>query len=241
MKGRKPKSFNEVTFSEAIARRVRVDMALPATDGGEDDVQVVSQFLGIDGPGRLAMATPETLIGKKVFVSEGTGVNISFGLEDVCFRADTRVIEHSMFRRTRTRRVDALIVQQPDKLVMTNRRRHPRYRVDQSKVFLVTIWAGEDVSDIDAQPEGLAGRIQDWSQEGLGIMLEGRPAGEPGKKFILALDFTNRQERLFLWGVLRHCTAVDGGAWRAGFGDVTGVRAGEAVNLMELLANSPSR
>jgi len=231
------RSFSEITFIEAAARRTRVGLVLtPVTPGGPK--RLISHFLGIAGEGRLVLATPETIKGKKVFVPPGWRVGLAFELGGFWFQAATDVLEHGMFQRYAIRRVDALIVRQPERLKSSpNRRDRPRQQADPTKPFLATIWSEEDVEQTRHDPLGV-GRLQDWSETGLGVNLAKPLTLAAGRRAIIRLDRAVTEECLFVWGTLRHCTPADGGIYLAGFGDVRNVGPGEAVSLMEFMALS---
>lgn len=232
----KPRSFAEVAFLEAIARRVRVDVIVSAIVSREDR-RLVSHFLGVEGQGRIALAPPETIRGKKVYIPVDSGIGMSFELEDSWFQGTTTVLEHSMFRQSPTRRIDALIVEQPGELLSSNRRRKPRRKVDPSRPVLATIWPAAHVSEPKLEPLG-TGSVYDWSETGLGIMLPKPLDVDVGRKVVIVMYTTRKDERIFVWGVLKHCSLREGGKWLAGFGEVTNVRAGEAVDFVEFLSTS---
>jgi hypothetical protein len=233
-----PRSFTEVTFVEAAARRARVDLVIkPVTAGGEK--RLISHFLGIAGPGRLALAPPHTVRGKKVFLPVDWQVGMSFELADLWFQATTTVLEHSMFQQFAMRRVDALIVKQPAKVISSrSRREKPRQQVDPAKPFLATIWSADDMADTKHEPLQV-GRLHDWTEDGLGVRLAEPLALPVGQRVIIRLDRALKGECIFLWGAFRHCTSVESGIWLTGFGEVTNVKPGEAVRLMEFLSASP--
>jgi hypothetical protein len=232
-----PRSFTEVTLVEAAARRARVDLVIkPVTPGG--DRRLISRFLGIPGAGRLALAPPQTVRGKKVFLPVDWQVGMSFDLADIWFQATTNVLEYGMFQQYATRRVDALIVKQPTKLISSrNRRQRPREQVDPAKPFLAAIWSAEDVADTKHKPLQV-GRLHDWTEGGLGVRLAEPLALGVGERVIVRLDRALTGESVFVWGTFRHCTPTETGIWLAGFGEATNVRPGEAVSLMEFLSAS---
>ena len=233
-----PRSFTEVTFVEAAARRARVDLVIkPVTPGG--DKRLTSRFLGLAGPERLALDPPKTVKGKKVFIPVDWLVGMSFELADIWFQATATVLEHYMFQQFTTRRVDALIVKQPTKVISSpNRRETPRRQVDPAKPFLATVWVAEDMADTKHKSL-VVGRLCDWTGDGLGVRLAKPLALDVGVRVIVRLDRAVTGECIFLWGTFRHCTSAGDGTWLAGFAEVTNVGPGEAVGLMEFLAASP--
>ena len=218
---------------EAAARRARVDLVLaPVVPGG--DRRLISRFLGIEPSGRIVLAIPETPKGQRVFLPIGWRLGMSFELANIWFQAPTTVVEHRMFQQFAARRVDALSVAHPKELLSANRRSSPRSRVDPSKPFTVTIWSAHRTADEHLAPIQV-GRLQDWSDIGLGVKLTGQLPVEPGTRLILCLERAATNECVFVWGRLTHCTAADDG-WLAGFGDVTNMGPGEAVELMAFMA-----
>jgi hypothetical protein len=236
MPQRQSKSFAEVTFIEAAARRLRVDLILTSVlPKGER--RLISRFLGLDSPRRIILAPPETAGGKKVFVPAGWVMGMSFDLANVWFQATTTVLEHCMFQQSPTRRVDALAVEQPNKLLSANRRGSPRQQVDAGRTVFATIWSAQRVTDEDLATLA-AGRLQDWSPTGLGVRL-GQPLDlATGQGAVICLENPADNGSIFLRGLLRHCTPLGDGNWLAGFGDVAELRPGEALSLMSFLASA---
>jgi hypothetical protein len=237
MTKRQTSSFSEVTFIEAAARRARVDLVLaPVTPGGP--TRLISYFLGLSGAERIALATPQTVKGKKVFIPVGWRLGLSFEFGCFWFQATTTVVEHSLFQRFAIRRVDALIVEQPPKLLSSpNRRDRPRQEADPAKPFLATIWSAQDVENTKHEPLEV-GRLHDWSEAGLGVSLAKPLALGVGERAIIRLDRAVTEECIFVWATLRHCTSAEGGIWLAGFGDTRNVGPGEAVGLMKFMASA---
>jgi len=229
-----PKSFAEVTFIEAAARRLRADLVIsPVTPDGQ--TRLISRFAGVEGPGRVILEPPVTADGGKVFIPDGWELGISFDLANVWFQATTRVLEHCMFYQAPTRRIDALAVKLPAKVLTGNRRAEPRHAPPPGGPTFVTIWPGGRIDDEDAAPLA-TGRLQDWSASGVGIRLTEPLDLATGAAAVLCLTGPSGGESVFLRGVLRHCTSLGDGTWVAGLGDAAGLRPGEAVSLMSLLA-----
>ena len=201
----------------------------------DGDRRLISHFLGLEDPCRVILAPPKTGNGKKVFLPVGWELGMSFDLANVWFQATTTVLEHCMFRQSPSQRVDALAVKQPQQLLSANRRSTPRRRADPARPFTATIWSAQRVADTKLAPLQV-GMLQDWSAAGLGARLW-RPLDlAPGDRAVICLDSVAGEDSVFLWGVLRHCTATEDGCWLAGFGDLTDMRPGEALDLMSLLA-----
>ena len=227
MPERQSKSFEEITFIEAAARHARVDLVLDSVVP-EGERRLISRFLGIENPRRIILAPPMTARDKKVFLPPGWRVGMSFDLAEKWFQATTTVIEYCMFQQSVTRRVDAMAVEQPTKL-LANRRSAPRYRIAPSRQFYAKIWSAERLADEKLAPLH-TGKLQDWSEAGLGVRLR-EPAG-----LTTGLENDAGTDSLFLRGVLRHCTPLGDGCWLAGFGEIADLRPGEAPDLMNFLA-----
>ena len=232
-----PRSFSEVTFIEAAARRLPAVLVIsPVRPGGER--RLMSRFLGMAGAGRLALAPPENAKGEKVFLPMGWQVGLSFELGDIWFQATTTVLEHSMFAQFPTKRVDAVVVAQPRKVLSTNRRQAPRHRADPAKPFSATIWPGAYAGNDQLQPLQ-AGKLYDWSREGLGVVLARPLELESGERAVIRMERARTDECIVVWATLRHCnTLEDTDQWLAGFCDVAPVGPGEAVELMAFMAAS---
>jgi len=232
-----PRSFSDVTFIEAAARRLPAILVVsPVRPGAER--RLSSRFLGVAGPGRLALTPPANSRGEKVFLPVGWQVGLSFELGDIWFQSTTNVLEHSMFALFPTKRVDAVIVAQPRKILSTNRRQSPRHKADPAKPFAATIWPGTYAENEAIEPL-VAGRLYDWSREGLGVVVDRPLELEAGERVVLRLERARTDECMVVWATLRHCSRLEGtDQWLAGFGDVAPVGPGEAVELMAFMAAS---
>jgi len=228
------KSFAEVTLIEAAARRLRADLVMkPVTPDGE--TRLISRFIGVESPQRVILAPPVTARGRKVFVPDDWELGISFDLANVWFQAATRVIEHCLFYRSPTTRIDALAVAMPANLHSRNRRQSPRHDPPTDAATFATIWPVDRIEDENLAPLA-KGRLQDFSATGLGVRL-GEPIDLPtGMSAVICLETSSGNESAFLRGILRHCSPLGDGNWVVGFGDITGLEPGEAINLMTLLA-----
>lgn len=234
MPERQSKSFADVTFIEAAARRLRVDLVLSSVlPGGES--RLISRFLGLESPRRIILAPPETAGGHKVFVPTGWAMGMSFDLANVWFQGTTTVLEHCMFQQSPTRRVDALAVEQPAKLLSANRRGAARHQAGADRTLFATIWSARRITDENLASLA-AGRLQDWSETGLGVRLGESLNLATGQDAVICLESPADKESIFLRGVLRHCTPLGDSNWLAGFGDVADLRPGEAISLMSFLA-----
>lgn len=235
MPDRQSKSFAEVTFIEAAARRLRADLIMsPVTPDGE--TRLISRFVGVECPGRVIIEPPFTGEGVKVFIPDGWELGISFDLANVWIQAKTRVLEHCMFYHAPTHRIDALAVELPPKVLSSNRRSERRYgRLEAGPTF-AAIWpAGRDHEERLAPLA--SGRLQDWSASGLGIRVNEPTDLATGQQAVIRLSCASSQESVFMRGTLRHCTPLGDGSWVVGFGDITGLEAGEEIDLKALLAS----
>jgi len=236
MARRQPRSFTEVTFIEATARRLPVVLMLdPVVPKGPR--RLSSRFLGMEGTGRIALAPPVDIAGGKAFLPVGWNLGMSFELGDTWFQARTTVVGHVMYPQFPTRRVDALVVEQPEKVLSRNRRKAPRHKTDPARPFAATIWSAGR-KDGEALAALHAGRLYDWSEFGLGVLL-GEPASlDVGEQGVIRLERASTDECTLLRGMLRHCTSVEAGRWLAGFGNVESVPPGEMVDLMAFIAGA---
>ncbi len=228
------RSFAHMSVLEAAARRLRVDLVLKRVTPGTD-TRLRSRFLGIRNPDRLVLAVPETRRGKKVFVPKGWDLGIGFELADQWLQARTTVVGHCLYPVHATRRVDGLMVQQPDEILSRSPRRKPRYEVDPSRLVTATIWPVECLKSTDFATQTV-GRVLNWSETGLGVKLSASLPFQAGAEVLVRLETENNEETPIYRGVLKHCTAHEAGAWLAGIGDVTHVQPGEALTLAEFLA-----
>lgn len=228
------RSFAEVTFAEAAARRARVDLVLkPVVAGG--DQRLISRFLGTQGPDRLVLAVPRTPKDEKVFVPIGWELGMAFDLAGLWLQARTTVCEHCMFPTFSTKREDGVVVEQPAKILSANRRIQTRHKVDASKPFTATVWSAARIDTGDFTPIQI-GYLVDWSDQGLGVRFPHPLAIEAGTRAVIRLERAKTNECLILWAVLRHCTADTNGFYTAGFGEVVNMGPGEAVGLIRFLA-----
>jgi hypothetical protein len=235
--GRQALSYAEVSILEAVARRARVDLVLRPVKP-ETAKWLQTHVLGVASPKALALSPPQTSRGDKVFVPEGWQLGMSFELGNLWLQARTKVLDHCQFPLRPTQRVDALVVERPNQILSTGRRRRPRQQVDLSGRVAATLWPGECVEAADFM-RPYVGELVNWSEFGLGIRLPQDPALEVGTKAIIRLEKAGAAERYFVWAVLKHCTCDQEGSWIVGFGDVVTTGPGEAVSLMEFLAASP--
>jgi hypothetical protein len=234
MPERPEKSFAEVIFIEAAARRLRVDLVMsPVVPGGE--ARLISRFVGIENPGRVILEPPVTAGGQKIFIPDGWSLGMSFDLANVWFQAPTKVLDHCMFHLSPTHRIDALAVDLPARLMSSNRRNSPRHEIAPDRAAFARIWSSERIDDEHLAPL-TSGRLADWSSAGLGVRVSEPPDLATGQGAVICIEAPGG-ESVFMRGMLCHCTSLGDGNWMVGFGEIAGLKPGEAINLMSLLAS----
>lgn len=230
---RQTPSFSEIAVIEAITRRLRVDLVLkPVTPGS--DKRLISTFLGTSGEEQIVLAVPRTPRGAKVFVPDEWEVGLSFGLGGLWLQARSQVVGRCQFALQPTRRADAILVRRPARILSANRRRVPRHPTNSTRPVAAMAWAADVIAATDsAAPQ--VGRLMNWSEEGLAIRFFGPPSLNDGDKAIVRLHLSKTEECPILQGVVRHSTSEGNNCWVVGLGDVSDVRPGEAVDLIEML------
>ena len=133
-----PKTFTETAIQEAAARRTRVDLVIaPVTP--HTPSRLISRFLGMDEAGDMVLAVPEARPGDKVFLPAGWQVGLAFELADLWMQSRTTVVGHCQFAIHATRRIDALAVAPPARILSCNERRKPRHHADPLKPVQATV------------------------------------------------------------------------------------------------------
>ena len=120
------KTFARVAIEQAAANAVRVDLVLDAVTP-HTDTRLISRALGLC-PDGLALATPASANGRKVYLPGDWELGLSFELGRLWFQARTVVLRHTFFDCGRGCRADAVLVRSPDRLTSCNRRRSVRHR-----------------------------------------------------------------------------------------------------------------
>ncbi len=226
-------SFAEVTFIEAIARRIRVDLIIKPIAPGSDS-RLRSRFLGAYPKDRIILEVPQAR-RHKVFVPVGWDAGMAFSMGQFLLQARTTVLDHCQFQLYPTRRIDGLIVQRPTRIISLNRRSHPRHEVDPSAhVTMTSIWSAEDLARGD-KTASHSGQLSNWSVGGLGIRLSANLPYSPGTQVIVRLDQAGCDECPIFRAVLKHCTLQKNGEWIAGFGEMVKIEPGQAVKTIESL------
>ena len=238
MTTRQGRSFAEVTFLEAVARRIHlyliVKPATPKTDG-----RLRSRFLGIEEPGRLILDVPQGG-NRKVYVPVGQNIGMAFPMGHFLLQARTTVLDHCQFQLYPTRRIDSLVVQRPGRIISVNRRSQPRFEVDPSEYIMASFWPADSLTHRD-QTAIRSGQLANWSVDGLGIRLAAKLPFPPGTRMIIRLEEAGSDEWPIFQAVLMHCSPQADERWLAGFGQVVRVEPGQAVGMIEALVARPGR
>ncbi|MCK4626861.1 MAG: flagellar brake domain-containing protein [Phycisphaerae bacterium] len=229
---RQSKSFTEVTFLEAVARRIRVYLiSKPVTP--ETDGRLRSRFLGAAGPDHLILDVPVSK-NRKVCVPVGWEMGMSFSMGQFLLQARTTVLDHCQFQLYPTRRVDGLVVHRPSRILSLNRRSQPRYDVDPSAYIMVSLWLAESLAHGDRSVV-LSGQLINRSESGLGIKLAANLPCSPGTEIIIRMEKADGDEWPIFQAIFKHCTQQGDEEWLAGFGDVSRVEPGQYTSTIESL------
>lgn len=232
------KSFDQVAFLEAIARRARVDLVLKPVRPGAC-TRMRSRFLGSREPDQLVIDVPET-IGRKVFLPIGWDLGISFRIGKLAMQARTTVVDHCLFPLYPTRRVDGVVLQAPQRILTVEERQQPRDQIDPSvRTIIASAWPAERLAE-GMQPLPWIGRLSNRSECGLGISFPTPLSMEPDTEVVVRLEEQGVDDQPLYRGVLRHCTRMSEGRWLAGFSDVQELGPGEAVMFVQALAGRPA-
>jgi len=225
-------SFTTTALQEAAARRLRVDLVGKKVNS-RAETRLQSHFLGLGAAcDDLVLAAPESVKGGKVFLPPGWSVGLSFQLDHLWLQGRSQVLRHAMFPDEGGRRVDAVVCELPQHLVVRSGRTAERHVVELD-VLLATVWA-EDPATGELQPpwEGL---VQDWSEGGLGLQLRGRPPWLAEQNLLIRMVPRGSAGRPLCRGVLKY-VREEAGHYRVGIGEVRPLRPGEAPELISRLA-----
>ncbi len=227
-------TYPAVTFTEAAARHLRVDLVCKPVPPGSER-RLISHLLGMRTEDELVLAVPTTPRGEKVHVPAGWLLGMAFDLEGTWVQAKTVVLGHCLYATHRPRRVDGLVVRKPSEVHTRRRlRRHVRY-TEPTGMHTAMVWPASSVQTGAFAPMRVA-KVDNWSQVGLGLLLP-EPVDEPLQTvFAIRLQRLGGADDLMFWGRLKHCTRTARGLWTAGFGDLASIPPGQAVNLMRFLA-----
>ena len=231
------KSFSEVAFVEAVARQVSLTLVIrPIRPGAPTHLS--SRFLAADSRGNPVLAAPWAQEERdKVFVPVGWDLGMTFPMGGFTLQARSHVLGHCQHRRYPTRRVDALLVERSTRVVSLSSREHPRTVMDPQRRILACLWPADQLS---GRPAGAprTGLLANRSEGGMGVRLDCPPALEVGQEAIVRLTESGADSARIFLGTLEHCTADSSGKWLAGLGDVVELGPGQAVPIMESLANA---
>jgi len=230
------RSFAEVALAEAIARRARVDLVLkPVTPS--TDKRLRSRFLGVARTGGLVLDVPVGARVRRVYLPCGWELGMAFPVGGFLLQTRTTVLDHCQFALYPTRRVDAVVVARPGRILAVNRRKQPRYEVDPSRTVVACLWPAEAlISGGRVFPR--VGRLKNFSREGLGLVFPTVLPYEPGTEMVLRLEEHAREEHRLVSAVFRHSTALGDGQWLAGFSDVVELGPGQRIGIIESLAGT---
>ncbi len=231
-------SFAEVAFAEAAARRVRVNCIIKPVH--EDDPrQLASRFLAQPVPDRLILEAATKPNGLKVFLPAGWNLGLGFAVGNLFMQAQATVLGQVLFPTRPGRRIDAIEVTRPDKVVSITRRREIRYEVEDPHLTCATVWCEDDLSEADSAV-GREGRVVNWSDTGLGVCVPAEIRFPCDTPVILRVENLREQTRRYFRARFRHCTHDYQQGWLAGFAGVTEIAPGECFPLIERLADGTS-
>ena len=223
------KTFARVAIEQAAANAVRVDLVLDAVTP-HTDTRLISRALGLC-PDGLALATPASANGRKVYLPGDWELGLSFELGRLWFQARTVVLRHTFFDCGRGCRADAVLVRSPDRLTSCNRRRSVRHRLPPGQRTSIRLWPAPTGSAEPAPPaDALAGVLGDFSAGGLGIELWAEPNLERGCEILVQLRLGGADDVL-LRAMVKHCTPLPD-RWHVGLGDIAELD-GTAIDVAE--------
>ncbi len=237
MKDTRSTSFTEVALVEAVARMASVYLALRPVPPSRHR-RLTSRLLAFDVYGDLVLAVPAAG-EEKVFIPEGWDVGLFFSVGEFMLQALTQVAGHSFHRVDANRRVDALIVRRPERLVSINQRSEVRQEVSQ--YVPVTLWPTEPSGEgsVCSGPPLLgppcSGLLTNRSHNGLGTLLQSELPFRPGTNVLVRLEDPAATTAELFRAILKHCTPQIGGGYLAGLGDLTELGPGQAVELVRTL------
>jgi hypothetical protein len=231
--GHETTRFEEVVFHEAAARRVRVNLLVKPVRP-DDDRRLTSRVLGLSDKGELILAAPTKPCGEKIFLPAGWGLGLGLAVGNLFVQARSEVLGHCQYRLRPPRRVDAILAETPEKVVSVTRRQEVRYDVDPSQYASAAVWLEQELLTGETQ-RMREGRVDNWSESGFGVKLPGPLPFEKGRRVVLRIEGLRGRTCQFYTGVLRHCTAVEGGWHLAGFGEIELLRPGQGFPLIRAI------
>ena len=214
-----PRTFTETAVREAAARRTRVDLVLdPVTPDGER--RLISRLVGINDDGNLILEVPKTTEGSKVFIPPGWQLGLAFELADLWMQSRSMVLGHCQFPVRPGRRVDALTVERPERILSCNQRKRARRSGHALKPVTATILP--TCAHKHDRPPGpcLSATLRNWSDDGLGLQIDGPHTMEAGLVVLVRVRIPSLARSSLFTGVVKHVTTVAPGVSLVGVGEV---------------------
>ena len=214
-----PKTFTDTALQEAAARRIRVDLVIdpvtPNTPG-----RLISRLFGIDEAGGLVLDVPQAAPAGRVFLPTGWQVGMAFELADLWMQSRTTVTGHCQFPLHPARRVDALVLAPPTKIISCNERGKQRHVTNPLKPVLATV-----LTMIDPQGRGptdvhQVARLRNWSQGGLGLEFAEPHPLEVYCQIVVEVRIVGLVRASQFRGTVKHVTPLSPGVCMVGVGDV---------------------
>ncbi|MFW5839081.1 MAG: hypothetical protein ACOCZE_00730 [Planctomycetota bacterium] len=226
--------FSDVAFNEAAARHVRVNLLIKPVYPG-DPRQLSSRFLGWAGSQKLVLEAATKQNGQKVFLPTGWNLGLGFAVGNLFMQAQSAVCGQTLHLVRPGRRIDAILIAKPDKVVSIARRKEIRYEVETPHLTTASIWQERELMESE-QLTCRDGRVINWSASGLGIRLAAPLPFSPDTPVILRIEGLQDRTCRFYRGLFRHCSQLEPQFWVAGFGDVEEIIPGQCYPLIERLS-----
>ncbi len=234
MSAREAKSFAEMSFLEAVARRARVEISVKSPPSLRK-ATLTSRLLGTQDHSRVVIEVPRAeASGEKVFVPDGADLELRFPVTDYLLSAQTTVIDHTVFDTSPTRKVEAVVLRMPRQIASQDRRNQPRHEIDPTRPINVSIWSWDLLADRGDSPRKV-GRLVNWSQGGLGVSISASLPVDIDDKAVVRMEDPRSDEQKLYAAIRRHCTEQPDGKSLAGFSDVSEIQAGQATPVIESL------
>jgi len=223
------KTFTETAVWQAAIRRTRVDLVLaPVTP--HTDSRLISRLLGLDDEGNLVLDVPRTSRDKKVFIPDGWQIGLAFELADLWMQSRSVVIGHCHYHIHPTRRVDALTVEPPVRIISCNERRNRRHKTDPLKHVAVAVLATYGPDGHGPLPSRLTGRLRNWSEDGMGLEFIESHDLQPNCQLIVQVHIPALERASLFRGVVKHVTSLAPGLTLVGMGEVEEIVVSDAAS-----------
>lgn len=220
------KTFTETAVWEAATRRTRVDLVLdPVTPG--TDSRLISRLLGLDDEGNIVLDVPKTSRDKKVFIPAGWQIGLAFELADLWMQSRSVVIGHCQYHLHPTRRIDALTVERPERIISCNERRKPRHRTAGAVSATVLATYGPDGHG--PLPSDLVGRLRNWSEDGMGLEFTDAHDLQLNCQLVIQVRIPALERASLFRGMVKHVTELAPGLSLVGIGEVEEALHSQAV------------